>query len=155
MTLRVRLLATLGGLVSLACGPSFQAATPPGFVAIDQEYTAYDYRATTADGLVIAVREVEHDPMGDLEFWGRAIENEMRGRGGYALLGTKQVRTSQGLAGKQLRFGHDEGSKPHLYTVTLFITDDWIYLLEAGGTQELVEKHRQQLDWAVTNFRAD
>lgn len=141
-------------LVLLGCGPSFQAATPPGFVNLDEEYSNYDYRATTADGLVLAVRELEHEPKGDMAFWVRAIENEMRTRGGYAHLGTQDVQTRQGLKGKQLRFGHDEGNRPHLYTVTLFVTDDHIYLLEAGGTKEQMTKHADQVNWAVDNFRA-
>lgn len=134
------------------CGPSFKAATPPGFVELDADYDNYDYRATTADGLVLGVREVEHDPKGDLDFWVRAIENELRSRGGYALIESKPVKNVQGLSGRQLWFGHDEGQKPHLYMVTLFVTEGWIYLVEAGGTKEQVDKQRQQIRWAVDNF---
>ena len=154
-----------GLLLALAltsgCGPSFKAATPPGFVELDADYDNYDYRATTADGLVLGVREVEHDPEGDLDFWVRAIENEMRTRGGYALLETKPVKNAQGLTGRQLWFGHDEGQKPHLYMVTVFVTpgswlsDGWIYLLEVGGTKEQIDKQRQQITWAVDKFAAD
>ncbi len=140
-------------LGAAGCGHSFEATTPPGFVELeDQE--AYDYRATTADGLVIAVREIDHDPKGEIGFWTRAIENRMRQRGGYALLSTKDVKTGGGLPGKQLRFGHDESGKPHLYTVTIFVTDDHIFLLEAGGTKELVEKQSAELDAFVEKFRA-
>jgi hypothetical protein len=135
------------------CAPSFQAATPPGFVVLDEEYANYDYRATTADGLVLAAREIEHEPVGDVNFWVRAVENEMRMRGGYAHLETKTVKNRQGLEGRQLWFGHDEGSKPHLYMVTLFVTPKWIYLLEAGGTKEQVDKQRTQITWAVDNFQ--
>jgi len=143
----------LAGLLLAGCGPSFQAATPPGFVVLDEDYDNYGYRATSADGLVLAVREIEHDPKGDLKFWVRAIENEMRGRGGYALLETKPIKNAQGLSGQQLWFGHDEGQNPHLYMVTAFVTDDWIYLLEAGGTKEQVDKQRQQISWAIDNFQ--
>jgi hypothetical protein len=121
-------------------------------VELDADYDNYDYRATTADGLVIGVREVEHDPKGDLDFWVRAIENELRSRGGYALIESKPMKNAQGLSGRQLWFGHDEGQKPHLYMVTLFVTDGWIYLLEAGGTKEQVDKQRQQINWAVDKF---
>lgn len=139
------------GLALAGCGNSFQAATPPGFVELeDQE--AYDYRATNADGLVIAAREIDHEPKGTLEFWAKAIENRMRQRGGYALLGSHDVKNAGGAAGKQLRFGHDESGKPHLYTITLFVTDSTIYLLEAGGTKELMDKHNDQLEWSVRNF---
>lgn len=153
------------GLLLLAltsgCGPSFTAATPPGFVELDADYDNYDYRATTADGLVIGVREVEHDPKGDLDFWVRAIENELRSRGGYALIESNSIKNAQGLSGRQLWFGHDEGQKPHLYMVTLFVTegswssDGWIYLLEVGGTKEQIDKQRQQIAWAVDNFEGE
>jgi len=154
-------LALLVFALTAGCGPSFKAATPPGFVVLSDDYGNYDYRATTADGLVLSVREVEHDPEGDLDFWVRAIENEMRTRGGYAKLEAKSVKTAQGLEGRQLWFGHDEGQNPHLYMVTVFITrgswlsDGWIYLLEAGGTKEQVDKQRQQIGWAIQHFEGD
>jgi len=85
----------------------------------------------------------------------RAIENELRHRGGYALLSERDVKTSSGLSGKELRFGHDEGQKPHEYIVTVFVTDKRLYLLEAGGTEELVKKNKPQLDEYVTGFRVD
>jgi hypothetical protein len=136
------------------CGPSFDAATPPGFVKLEEE-SRYEYRATTADGLVLAVRELPHEPKGDIDFWVRAIQNEMRARGGYAQLETKAVTNVEGLAGKQLWFGHDESSHPHLYALTVFVTEGAIYLLEVGGTKEQIERQRHDLDWAVTQFRAD
>ena len=139
-------------LLLAGCGHSFEAATPPGFVELDETDSAYAYRAMTADGLVIAAREIDHEPKGELDFWVQAIENRLRQRGGYALLETRPVTCRSGQTGKQLRFGHDEGSRPLLYTVTIFVTDDTIYLIEAGGTKELMEKHFDQLDWAITNF---
>jgi hypothetical protein len=142
----------LAALPLVGCGHHFEATTPQGFVELeDQE--AYDYRATTADGLVIAVREVKHEPKGEMAFWARAIENRMRQRGGYALLGSRDVKTKAGLAGKQLRFGHDESGKPHLYYVTLFLTDDYLFLLEAGGSKEQMEKNAAEIDLAIDGFR--
>jgi|RhiMethySRZTD1v2_1073278.scaffolds.fasta_scaffold123702_2 hypothetical protein len=144
----------LGALLASAtgCGPSFQAGTPPGFVELEDQ-TQYDYRATNADGLVIAAREIKHEPKGTLDFWTKAIENQMRQRGGYALIETRDVKNAGGVAGKQLRFGHDEGTKPHLYYVTLFVTDSKLYLLESGGTKEQIDRHAAELDWTVQNFR--
>jgi hypothetical protein len=157
MTWRGHFSTLLLAFASVACGPSFQTATPPGFVELDREDDdpTYDYRATTADGLVVAVREIDHEPKGELSFWVRAIENEMRNRGGYALLDSKGVQTVQGLSGQQLRFGHDEGKEPHLYLLTVFVTDDYIYLLEAGGTKQLVEANQRQIDSAIQSFRVE
>lgn len=134
------------------CGHSFEAATPVGFVELEDQ-TLHDYRATTADGLVIAVRELDHEPEGSEDFWARAIENQLRDRGGYALIGSQEVQSKSGQKGKQMRFGHDESGTPHVYVVTLFVTKDTLYVMESGGTKELVERHKDQLDWAIQNFR--
>src|SRR5512145_1374182 len=145
----------------VGCAP--RVATPSGFVVLPDP-GSYDYRATTADGVVLAAREVDDDSEGDVEFWARAIENEMRYRGGYALIERRPVGTKGGLKGTQLRFGHDEGSEPHLYYVTvlageetswLFFSSPRLYVLEAGGTKKLMEKHASQIDWAIKEFDPD
>jgi hypothetical protein len=146
-------LLILPGIPLLGCG-DFRAATPPGFVELP-ESDHYDYRATTADGLVLAVRSLVHDPKGELGFWATAIEKQMREHNGYALLEARDVKNAEGLAGKQLRFGYDEAKQPHLYYVTIFATDARLYLLEAGGKKQLMEEHAGQIGWSVEHFQAD
>ena len=142
----------LGWLVG--CGYAFEASTPPGFVELEQQQdVGYAYRATSADGLVIAVRQLDNDPKGEISFWEQAIENQLRQRAGYSLLEKRDAKSADGTPGRQLRFGHDEGKTPHLYYVTLFVDDHHIYLIEQGGTKELVEAHAADLDGAVTRFR--
>lgn len=134
-----------------ACGHHFEAMTPSGFVELEHQ-ERYDYRATSADGLVIAVRELDNDPKGELAFWSRAVENQLRSRGGYALLDTRDVKSKDGIAGKQFRFGHDEGKTPHLYSVTVFVTPKRIEVLEIGGTKELMTSNAAVSDQTVANF---
>lgn len=133
---------------SSACAPVL--TPPPGFVEV--KGAPYTFRASTADGLVISVRELEHEPKGDLEFWASAVENELRLDRGYALLSTQDVKTNQGLVGKQLRFGHDEEARPHLYWVSVFVTDSHLYVVEAGGTQELMEANEATLTAALAGL---
>jgi hypothetical protein len=152
--MKTLLIALMVAVTSAACGPSFKTQTPSGFVELENEYDDYDYRATTADGLVFAVRELEHSPTGEPSFWLTAIKNRMRERGGYALLEEVKVQSADGVEGTQLRFGHDEQSgSPHLYYLTLFVTPDHLFLVEAGGTKELMTKHAAQVDAAVRGFR--
>ncbi len=149
-----RLFIVAVSLLAVGCGPSFVVTTPPGFVEIENEWDEYDYRATTADGLVIAVREIEHDPEGTAEFWLQAVKNRMRDRGGYALLETVKVKSADGVDGTQLRFGHDEeGNRPHLYNVSLFVTESTIVLVEAGGTKKLMTDSAPQLSKLVSQLR--
>jgi hypothetical protein len=140
------------GLLAASCSVSI--TTPRGFVELDDQ-AEYDYRATSADGLVIGVRELDNEPRGELEFWTRAIENQLRRQGGYALLETRDVKSKDDVPGKQLRFGHDEGKTPHLYQVTVFVTDDTIALLEVGGTKELVTAQAAAVDAAVASYSVE
>lgn len=144
-------LAVIGGQ---ACASSVSIVTPKAFVELDDQ-AEYDYRATSADGLVIGVRELDNEPRGELTFWTRAIENQLRRQGGYALLETRDVQSKDNVPGKQLRFGHDEGRSPHLYQVTVFVTPDTIALLEVGGTKELVTAHAAELDGAVASYSVE
>lgn len=135
-----------------ACGRPFVPATPPGFVDMGDIYPDGEYRATTADGVVLGIRSVENKPQGELAFWSRALENRMREVGGYALLDKREVTNRAGSKGTQLRFGHDEGKTPHLYWVTIFVTEKRIFILEAGGTKAEMDKQLPQIEWSIRNF---
>jgi hypothetical protein len=134
------------------CGRPFVPATPPGFVDMGTRYPDGEYRATTADGVVIGVRAWDNEPKGGLAFWSRALELRMRDTGGYALLDKRDVAARGGLTGVAMRFGHDEGKIPYVYTVALFVTDKKIYVLEAGGVKAEVIKQEAQIDWAIANL---
>lgn len=142
----------LAALSASACG-TFSITTPSRFLELeDQE--AYDYRATTADGVVLSVteHEVEQDRGSTVEFWVEAIEGRMRHTGGYALTEKKEVKTSAGLKGTQLRFGHDEGQKPYRYWVTVFVNDDSVYVLEAGGADDVFTASVGSIEQAIASF---
>ena len=85
-----------------ACGRPFDVVTPRRFVQLEEATSGYDYRATTADGVVIGIRavEVDRDLGGDLAFWVEAVEQRMRRIGGYALLERKDVAAGGGVAGR-------------------------------------------------------
>lgn len=150
---RSALAPLLAALTLLAgCGAPFEAATPPGFVDLSDRYEDDEYRATTADGLVLGARAFENDPVAELGFVVQATKNRMRELGGYALIGERDVKARNGLPGKQLEFGHDQDATPHLYVLTVFVDEDNVYVLEAGGTKEQVNAGRAQIDWSVANF---
>ena len=144
----------VAGTLLPACTHHFDATTPAGFVELEHQ-DRYDYRATSADGLVIGVRELRNEPKGELAFWARAVENRLRSAGGYALLETRDVKSKDGIAGKELRFGHDEGKTPHLYYVTVFVTPKRIELVELGGTKELMLASAPVTEASVAAFVVD
>jgi hypothetical protein len=145
--------AALLMLLPLAgCGSSFAMTAPDGFVELDDEYSVYDARFTTADGVVISVRALDHDPTGDLDFWVAAIEGRMRINGGYALLETEDVRAASGHAGKQLRFGRDQNGTPFKYWLTIFVTDSYIHIVEAGGRTEQFDAAEARVERAIASL---
>ncbi len=138
-------------LLSGAC-KDFTVFTAKDFVVLE-DTEPYDFRATTPEGLVIGVREFDNSSQhGELKFWTTAIENKLRLDQGYALEKTTAVTTLQGQEGVQMRFGLDRDDVAHLYIVTVFATDDAVFVLEAGGTEALVKKHQAQIDWSVSEF---
>lgn len=152
-TLTAAIVFALSSIALAGCGRPFEAATPSGFVDMGNRYPEGEYRAATADGVVIGIRAFDNDPRGELAFWSKALENRMRIQGGYALLEKRSVKNRGGLEGLELRFGHDEEGEPFLYWVTLFVTDSRIFVIEAGGPKAEMEKERPRLEWAVANFQ--
>ncbi len=150
--------AVLALVSSSACSPHFRMSTAQDFGVLE-ESAPYDFRAATPDGLVLAVREFRFKKsQGKLEFWAKAIENELRLDRGYALLEAQPYRTKGGLEGTQLRFGIDRDGDAHEYIVTVFAVEKGqrlrLYVVEAGGREELVKQHRKQLDWSLSGFEA-
>src|SRR4051812_12894005 len=88
--------ALVFALCLIGCGRSFVPATPPSFVELKDQAPNYDYRSITAEGMVLAIRDMENDPRGDLAFWVKAVEQRMRTLGGYALIDSRPVECQGG-----------------------------------------------------------
>jgi len=147
-------------VAATGCGRPYAVATPEGFVELSEKEGRYDethheYRASTADGVVVGVRAFENEPKVDLSLAVRAFENRVRMGEGYALLDKKDVVARNGSKGAMLAFGHDEAGGAHLYSVAIFVTEDWVYILESGGKKDMFEKARTSVDWFVKNFQPD
>lgn len=149
------LLLVLCGLLGAGCHAAFSTKAPAGMIELDEPSYRYAFRAASPDGLVVAVREIDHEPEGTLAFWTRAVENAVRTRGGYALIESRRVAIAAGYPAQQLRFGHDEVNHPHLYYVTLAVTPGAIYVLEVGGKKALVEEHERAIMEWIRDFRAE
>jgi hypothetical protein len=141
-------------LLWLAGCATFDIQTPKSFLELEDD-PVYDYRATTADGVVLSVseHEIDADLGSTVDFWIEAIEGRLRHSGGYALTERKQVTTSAGLQGTQLRFGRDEANKPYRYWVTVFVAGDSVYVLEAGGADAAFAARAASLEQAVASFQ--
>jgi len=149
------LLAALAllSLATAACGRPFDVKTAPGFIELDDQAPSYDYRAMTPEGVVFAVRAVDVDDKGDIAFWARAITLRFRQSNGYALVDTKDIESRDKTPGKELDFGHDESGKPFTYRVRLYRAQSRLFIAEAGGTKEQMERYKDTVDWMLSSVR--
>ncbi len=147
-------LSLLGG----ACGPAFVLERPADFLELDDSRNAprgYAYRATSADGAVVAVRRLENRGHGSLAFWTEVIRNQLRYGGGYAVLEETSVRAASGESGTRLVCGRDQGGRTYTYWVTLFVVDEQLFVVEAGGEREAFERARPAVEASLAGFRID
>ena len=158
-----RLLWLVLALLPLAAGCAGAPLTPPDdFVELEEgEYSSYVDRATNAHGVVVAVRELDNARNGSLTFWTAAIRDRLREVRGYALVEELPVSCASGETGRRLRFGRDEGTKPYVYELSIFIvpettfSESELFLVESGGLREDYEKVRTDLDHSIAGFRTD
>lgn len=145
------LLAAL--LLSLAGCAGFSITPPEHFVVLDEpDWSGFAMRAVNADGVVLGVREIDNDPRGTLTFWTDAIRNRLRTVRGYTLLEERPVKAASGHTGHQMLLGRDEGSQTYDYWVTVFVTDDEVLVVEAGGRREEFARVQQDLRRAIDGF---
>lgn len=138
-------------LGATACGRPFDVKTAPGMVALENQ-REFDWRATTPEGVVVGVRVVEDEKRGDLAFWAQAITLQLRDVSGYALLESAEVASADGTKGRILKFGHDEDAKPYVYWTTIYLAQNRLFIVEAGGPKELFERARQNVEWTMKSI---
>ena len=139
-------------LGTAACGTPFDIKTAPGFVALENQRD-FDWRATTPEGVVVAVRVVEDENRGDLAFWTQAMTLQLRDVTGYALLDSADLVSGDGTKGRLLKFGHDEDGKPYAYWVAIYPAQSRLFVVEAGGQKDLFERARPSIEWTMKSLR--
>ena len=138
------------------CGASFDIETPPEMVAV--EHGSNKYVGMTHEGVVVRVNvysqgEGSRDvPQGSHEFWLASTRERMRTTGGYALLDEKEVQSSDGHGGTRLEFGRDQDGVPYRYWITLYVTDDNIHVIDAGGRQDRFENAQDAVERALKSY---
>lgn len=125
----------LCALVTFAagCARGFDLRTPDGFAELDDN-DHYRYRATNAEGVVIAVRSEKNEPEAGLDFWAKALDNTLSERG-YSRVASKAVKSKNGTAGKQLRYRVTRNGRPNVLWLTVFVTGSRLVIVEAGGDE--------------------
>lgn len=150
-TARIAILFTL--LVgSAACTHGARLSTPDGFATLE-EGGGYSYRATSAKGVVVATRTEPNDVRANTEFWAETLDSKLRDKG-YVADGTRNVKTSKGLSGTQLRYTTTKNGREHRYWVTVFATAQKVFVVEAAGDKEPFDKAVSAVDGAIASLDA-
>ena len=131
-----------------ACTPML--STPATFAAVKKG--DYDYRATTAQGVVIAARKEGNKPEASLDFWARAIDLRLK-RDGYTAEGESAIKSDRGLDGRALRYTRDQNGRTMRYWLTVYATDSNVYLVEAGGDKEDFDPALPQIERAIRSLK--
>lgn len=156
-------LVALTCLAAAACGRPFDVKTPPGLVELDDQEPTYEYRAIAPEGVVVGVKVIDVGKKGDSAFWTRATSLRMHQLDGYALLGQSDVKSRNGIPGKEMRFGHDQNGKTYVYTLRVFVKEkscflcsgSRLFIVESGGPKDEVARYQQSLDWAEASLSLD
>jgi hypothetical protein len=154
MNLRLRAFAPLVFLSCLAagCASRAQLQAPAGFASLDDDRKDFDFRATSAKGVVVGVRSEPNDLKANVDFWTDALDLRLR-REGYAAQAAKVVTTPQGLTGKQIRYLRDEDQRPYCYWLTVFATNDRVYVVEAGGDKQAFDPATAEVEQSIASLR--
>lgn len=130
-------------ILLLAAAPSacasFHMNTQPGFAELEGN-DDYGYRATSADGVVVAVRSERNRPEGNLEFWARAVDERLRSNGYVPDGDPRPVRSADGVDGMQYRYARDASGRTLRYWTTVFVKGSRLFIVEAGGDREVFDR---------------
>ena len=133
-------LATIAAvLLSLTACHTAHLETPDGFAELDGN--KYDYRATSSQGVVVGVKRHPNEPRGSLAFWSGVVSRKLEDQGYTRNSGKpRAVKTALGAEGRQFRYSFQSGGRPHKYWVTLFVTREQVFVVEAGGDEAFFDQ---------------
>jgi len=125
-------------LLAAGCAPSMRL--PAGFVSTDDAPGGeYHVRGISADGVVVALRSEKNRDEADLDFWTKAVTNELVQRRGYRLQESAPHPKGADVPARLLTFSADKQGVTYLYLVNLIVRPDTILIAEAGGKAEAVK----------------
>lgn len=139
--------------LAAGCHPTARLDAPNDFAQLGRGGD-YDFRAASAQGVVVAVRTESNEPRASVDFWAQAIDQRLS-RDGYAREAVKIVASDRGVPGKQLRYARNDEGRVYRYWLTVFATDSRVILVEAGGDSETFDPVEKSVERAVLSVKID
>lgn len=148
MSTKTPLLLAAAALACSACFPHYEMSLPTGFKRYED---VCGFKAITARGVRLKVREVDNEPEGDLAFWTEAMGVHLE-KQGYVKKQEECFKTKSGLDGCYLEFHLPHGQEDWVMGETIFVADDRIVLVETAGPFALYDPEREGLREALGSF---
>jgi hypothetical protein len=139
--------------IAAGCHPTARLDAPNDFAQLGKGGD-YDFRAASAQGIVVAVRTESNEPRASVDFWAQAIDQRLA-RDGYTRDAIKDIASERGIPGKQLRYARNEDGRVYRYWLTVFATDARVILVEAGGDSETFDPAQKSIERAVLSVKID
>lgn len=122
-------LALLSLALAAGCTPTIgvvpDSGLPDGFVRIDRG--DFEWRAISAQGVVIGLRTFTHDPAGTLDFWTTVVRKELEGARGYVFESEEAIAEGRAMLFATPRPDAD------CYWIVVWVDAHRIVTFEAGG----------------------
>lgn len=127
--------------------------TPSDFAKMDDPGYDYEYRAISSDEVVIGVQKRPNEPRGDVAFWSKVWQEKYPPIKDYTFVDKEALTTNGGLKGSLLEFTSEEEDGLYRLLIGLFVIKKKVWILSAGGKDEVLTDHRETLVKAFKTFK--
>lgn len=127
--------------LSLFSCANLEVKKPAGFA---ETVKKTEYRAISPEGMLYRVRSVDNYPEKDLDFWSKALKNQLA-KEGYLLTKDGEEFTAGNQRGVLYEWGVRYGNEDFIYLTAIIIFDKRITIAEAGGEHTIYAKYRQPI----------
>jgi len=127
--------------LSLFACSNLEVKKPAGFA---ETVRKTEYRAISPEGMLYRVRSVENYPVKDIDFWSKALKNQLA-KEGYLLTDAGDEFTAGNHRGVLYEWGVRYGNEDFIYLTAIIVFDNRITIAEAGGEHTVYAKYRKSI----------
>ena len=139
--------------VTAGAGCRKHIKTPDDFAEMDDPGYDYEYRAISPDEIVLGVQKRPNEPKGDVSFWAKVWKEKYPPIKDYTFVDMEDVTTKGGLKGSLLTFTSEEEDGLYRMMVAIFVIKKNIWILSAGGKDEILEAEADTVKKAFQTFK--
>jgi hypothetical protein len=126
--------------------------TPVGFAEYTKEKSSF--KAISSDGVRLKVYRIDNRPYGDMNMWKGAVTHYLKGRG-YRVGSQREIAASNKLRGHYTEYLYRYNGENYIYSLTLFVDGESIYVIEAGGIDSYYKKRWSAIERIISEFRVE